>query len=144
MKKDEKVIVSDEHKKVVVDFASAVRTHMNLNEWDADIFFGDFENFHETNRTLAEIEIQENYLTCAIKINEEILAEIIRDENTEKLRLAIIHEFCHIIIDPLYFIAVDAQTNATMRYLEKERERAVCRVSQMVAKSFDDIICFIE
>lgn len=144
MQTDEKVIVSDEHKKIVVDFASLVRSYMNLDEWESDIIFGEFGDFDEDNRVIAEIEIQESYLMCVIKINEVILSEIIKDGDTEKLKIAVVHEFCHIIIDPLYFMACDAQTNNTMKFLEKERERAVCRVSSMVLKGFDGVISFTE
>jgi len=132
-------IVSDVNKQIIIEYCSKIREYLRLDEWEADIVFYDFDK----EDILAEICILESYLHCIIRVNEELTAKIIKENETEKLIDGLIHEFIHIIIDPLYRLAIDAQNNSTMPFLEEKREQAVCRVTGIILKEFKEPLVFI-
>ena len=57
----------------------------------------------------------------------------LNDKDNKNSERRIIHEFCHIITDPLYAVVLDFPSK---KQIENERERLTDHIAQIVNKHF--------
>lgn len=76
------------------------------------------------------------YLECTIFIGPECKEHWKRKEYEDIARI-ILHEFAHLVTEPLYLIGLDAVTNTSKQFLEDVRERQTSRIANIVFEQLD-------
>lgn len=77
-----------------------------------------------------EVSVRYPYKDVNVYYGPTALKEF-KEKNHGELRVSVIHELVHVIVDPLYFIGVERYT--TQDQLNNERERAVDHIAKVIA-----------
>jgi hypothetical protein len=75
----------------------------------------------------ATINIDTAYLSFIMKIYPIIFIKY-KAKMHEEIFDLILHEFCHILTEPLYIFGIEGVSNQTRRFLEDARERQTQRI----------------
>lgn len=124
--------LSKQNKAAIAEFLSKWKKKLNLAEWQGRVEFG--EEFDDPC-VFAEIHIDWTYLSFTILINEPMTIEHIEDGRVKDIKYYLVHELVHLLIDPMYILAEDAQSNQTRPCLNRVREQTVERITRLLVKA---------
>jgi hypothetical protein len=83
----------------------------------------------------AKISINYDYVWFRIFLSKSWLEDVIKENNFDELTEMLIHEFIHVYIDRMFFIADDESTKSQRIFLNNIRETTVERLSRLVFKT---------
>lgn len=117
----------------IVKQIEPLKRFLNLNEWEGIYKFSDLES-------TACITISEDYLTFNMELDREYVICCLEEKDFNGLTGVILHELCHIIIDPVYFLAIHKHggitcDHVTFPFVRQRRENAVERVSRIAQQT---------
>jgi len=138
-KTDLEKILTDEIKQLIAEFTGKIQKFMSLHEWVGEIVYPKW--IHDSDAA-GSISVDFDYLTFKISIDEKIFKRIIDDGKTKDITNILVHELSHVLIDPVYKMAIDSQTNHTMPFLEERREQAVQRITNIILKVLPEELYF--
>lgn len=119
------------YKKVVHDIIKEAKYVLLISHWNIDIYF--MKNDDEDG-AVATTDIGINgirYYNSSIRFFPQHF-ELYKDKDDYKFVQSIIHELCHIIIEPVYLIALDSVTNTSQKHLETLKEQTVEQIANIV------------
>lgn len=93
-------------------------------------FESEDENAHG-GRIAAKIRIDDRYLNFRISFYP-LVAKLYKEGNYRRIAEITVHEFAHILTEPLYRQAINAQTNMSGEMLEEIRERQTQRMTNVI------------
>jgi hypothetical protein len=115
----------------VIEICRELRWAFYVNEYRMDIdFMAEDDSKNENEKTAASIPINARYLTFRVKIFP-VLQEI-WEEDKDRFTEVLIHEFSHLLTEPIYEIAVNSISNKESEFLEDVRERQTQRISNII------------
>lgn len=118
--------------KYIFDICDALRAHFFMQEYTIFYEFDyDTMAFGESEEIAAQIDVDNVYLRYKI-ITRGALFDMYTKKRHEDIIETLIHEHCHALTDPLYKMAVDCQTNNTLKYLEDANERQTQRITNII------------
>ena len=118
-------------RKDVVEVCKKLRWEFFVNEYRMDInFVAEDDNKKDEEKTAASIPINGRYLTFKVNIYP-VLQEIWKEDKSRMCEI-LIHEFSHLLTEPVYDIAINAVTNREAEYLEDIRERQTQRITNII------------
>lgn len=79
----------------------------------------------------ASIRIDTTYLNFTITISD-VVYNAYKQEDFDSVRSILVHEFCHLLTEPIYNIAVNSITNTSIEFLEQTRERQTQRITNLL------------
>ena len=121
-----KKIVTDKQKKEINDYLKKWQTLLFLNEWKFELFY-----HNDPKDECLEITMQAEYKNAFLEINTETLFEKIKDKKEREE--AIVHELCHILIEPLVWLTNQAAEGR--KITGKEFRRCEESVTQHVTRA---------
>lgn len=119
------------YKKFTKNLVNKLKDHFMVQEWDIQLNWVMPEAHKEA---AAAIDITDSYLFANLFLSETMQDRWERG-HWESFIDTLVHEFSHIITEPLYNIAINGVTNTGSKYLEDTRERQTQRVTNLVLKS---------
>jgi len=121
-------------KRTLPDVIGKLCRKFNLQEWTGDVVYED----RMSGDTCAGIHIDEDYLDYTITVSSEKIRKYMNEPDAKTIFMDwMVHELMHIIVDPIYFMAVNSVTNMTGPFLESKREQAVQRLTNIMLKDID-------
>lgn len=106
-----------------------------LSHWSIDLCWEkDFSNVDGNTGVVAHIDVSGNYYQAAIHMLPTA-QDIYQDGDIDRLVLALVHEFCHILTEPLYEIAVHGVTSSCSNFLETVREQQTQHIAVIVMRN---------
>lgn len=111
-------------KQFVRKLTNYLKFEMYLHEWTVDMLYmeEDFEN------RAAAIDIGQSYFEAKIKIYP-LLYRMWKEGKHEDVARVIIHEFCHTLTEPLYYIAETNVSAKESTYVNHIREQQTQRIA---------------
>lgn len=110
-----------------------------LREWDIDIHYM-LEPKDGRPGVAAEIRTDHTYFNATITIYPRLLEYWKDTDGLETIKETLVHEFCHILTDPLYKVAIDSVSNSGQEFLETLREQQTQHIANIVKDSIPNII----
>lgn len=105
------------------------RSLVFAGEYFMDIQWGDDDDEDHKGRVCnAQIEIDETYLKIILTFYPN-LKRIFDNGDYYRVAKTVLHEFCHILTEPLYLESLPSVSNDTSHYLEQIRERQTERIT---------------
>ena len=83
----------------------------------------------------ASIRVDHTYLNFTINI-APLIFDYYKSGNFKEIKKVIIHEFAHLLTEPIYAVAIDAVANGAKGFLEDIRERQTQRIAHIL---YDEI-----
>lgn len=119
------------YKQFTRNLVEKLKDHFMIQEWDIQL---NWEMPEEHESAAAAINITDQYLFANLFLSDAMQT---RWENGDWFAFidTLVHEFSHIITEPLYVIAINGITNPASKHLEDTRERQTQRVTNLVMKS---------
>jgi len=105
-----------------------IRRVMYLCEWSIHVAYQ--EEPHAESNVQADITVDTQYLTATI--NLYLVVYELWKKKSPKVFEILVHEMCHILTDPLYYVAEKGVTKPEMAWLEELREQTTERMSQII------------
>lgn len=84
-----------------------------------------------TAQVVASISADHRYLECTIHITP-VLHDYWKQGSYERVARAVFHEFCHLLVDPVYFSFPHDKNKELQEYRNDIRERQVQRVAYAI------------
>jgi len=129
---------ADAYKDWVRAVVPRLREYFYLEAWHIDLVWEeDDSSAGGCSGVIAHIDINDSYLQAVIHMMPAS-REMFDDGDTEKLAFCLVHEFSHILTEPLYKVAVDATTNASANFLETIREQQTQRIALAVFRGIPE------
>lgn len=116
----------DHIEKLVVYFQPLVLA----SEYDIDVVFKETVST-DNESTAATMRIDEIYLNATMTIFPPTF-EMWKDGNYMAVAKVICHEWCHILTEPLYALALSSQSPITRPLINEVRERQTERLSKAI------------
>jgi hypothetical protein len=116
-------------KKLLIKACQELRDEFYCQEFELKVVFEDEVEGNED--VAAHIRTDFRYLNLTVYIRPPIL-RMYEAKDYRAIGECLIHEFCHILTDPIYKIAVDAITNSSHQFLEEVRERQTQRITNLI------------
>jgi hypothetical protein len=135
MKKQNKLTAKD----FILEIHDKYRAILGLNLWGYKIDLSKVAK-HTDDRngtTLAEISQNRSYLKYTITIYPELI-KMYDDKKNDEVKLAIVHELCHILTEPLYDIAINSCPPGVNFETEREREKLTETLAKFICKYEND------
>lgn len=107
-------------KKYINQACTKLRDDFYCQEFELEIVYEDEDKDNEG--VAAKIRTDFKYLGITIFIHPPVL-RMFGKKDYERIKEVLVHEFCHVLTDPIYKIAIDAVTNTSEKFLEEVRER---------------------
>lgn len=128
---------TDVYKDWVRAVVAELRGYFYLEAWHLDLVWED-ENCADNNAgVVAFIDINDSYLQAVIHMMPAAKT-MFEEPDIERLAFCLVHEFAHILTEPLYKVAVDAATNASSGFLETIREQQTQRIALAVFRGIPE------
>lgn len=110
-----------------------LRTAFFLGEYTMDLTWSE-ENKEKGGGTVAaDIRTDLRYLNFGITIYP-MMEKFYRDKQYFRIYECLVHEFSHVLTDPLYKIAIESVSNDGAEFLEDIRERQTQRITNIIIK----------
>lgn len=106
-----------------------LRTEFFCGEYRMDIQY--FDEITNEGKAVATIRTDTKYLNFTINVSDGVL-RLWREREYSRIAEILLHEFAHLLTDPLYDIAIDAITNTNKQFLEDVRERQTQRITNVI------------
>lgn len=120
--------LSVKNKMKIVKYIKNQQRRLDLMDWRGKVqFTNDIDE-----DVYAEIHIDWTYLGFTIFINEDMTVDKIRSEDQSDIKSYLTHELVHLLIDPIYVIALDGQSKQGKEYLNRVREQTVERITRII------------
>ena len=103
---------------------------LNLQEWNYTVKFEEKLD----DDIAASVIVDDDYLSFSVFFDSEKIKDTVKDKDYDEVTRWILHELIHVIVDPLYFIAVDGVTNTSIKFLKQKRENTVERFTNIIMK----------
>lgn len=116
--------------KDVKEICKKLRWEFYVNEYHMDIDWNDKDEDDGKFLACASISIDLKYLTFTINIFPNLQEMWTKDK--DKFIEVLVHEFSHLLTEPLYMFGVEAVTNPEQKHLEEIRERQTQRISNII------------
>ena len=110
--------------------------YFNLSDWNGAIRW-ELPAEKDEQTVAACIEINDKYLYATLYIGPALKKYWDNHDWVNFIDL-LVHEFSHILTEPLYDIAIDAVTNTSRKFLEEVRERQTQRITVLILKGLPD------
>lgn len=105
--------------------AANLKSHFYLNDWEMRIVFADRQPDDMQDGAMC-IETDSTYLRFRVTVFPAVYDDW-KDGRIEAVREYLLHEFCHIVLDPIYSLAKESMSNANrefyIRTLEQQTQR---------------------
>lgn len=125
--------MSQQYRKWVTDLVKQLGHHLNLLDWRVGLEFdGEAENL--SDGCVAFTRINARYLDSHI-VFTPLARQLYEDGEMSILRDCVIHEVCHILLNPLHEFAKQAASPQTEPQLTDILEQATQRFARIVAAS---------
>lgn len=118
-------------KKDVREVCKMLRTEFYVHEREFDIKWNSEDDVEDGRRTMAKIPIDNRYLTFTVEVYPALQTEWERSK--DYFLKVLIHEFSHLITEPLYTIAARATSEKESDFLEDIREQQTERIAIILA-----------
>jgi hypothetical protein len=124
------------------DIVKYLKTHFYLHAWHIHVVqmkdAKDKSNLECYNGedVLAGMASDSNYLESTLRLYP-LAKKMYKDGRYSEFGVVLVHEFCHILTDPLYKIAIDAVSNREGPNLEHVRENTTQLISVIVMPGID-------
>lgn len=118
-------------KKDVREICSKLRSEFFVGEYEMAIQWMNEDNEEDGKKTLASIPIDTRYLNFRVQIYP-ILQKYWLEDRHEFLN-TLIHEFSHLLTEPLYLLALKSMSEREQDYLEEVRERQTQRITNVIS-----------
>lgn len=128
------------YRSFVRNIASICQRVMFLNLYTIDIEYPQAskkEKRDDGNSCVAEIYTNHRYYSACITLYPETFQRWKR-KGKRSVADAIVHEFCHIITDPLYKRAYQTSNNENADFLEDLREQTTQHIANIVMAYLED------
>lgn len=113
-----------------------LREYFLLTQWQIDIVW---EKTQDTEGLLATIGTDHTYYKATLFITP-LFHEIYKSGDKRKCVETLVHEFSHILTDPLYDLAIRAVTNQTADHLESVREQWTQHIAVVILRNLPKYI----
>lgn len=104
-----------------------LREAFHLTEWDLELHF-----CQPDEDAAADINVDSTYLSAIIRVGSDILRQRYHARDSWQVMYTITHEFCHILTDPLFLVAVNGVTNSSVGFLRETNERQTTRIARIL------------
>jgi hypothetical protein len=125
---------ADAYKNWVRKVVPQLREYFYLEAWHIDLVW---ETDDSSPGMVAHIDIDGNYLQAVIHMMPAARA-MFEEPDTEKLAFCLVHEFSHILTDPLYDLAVRAVPESFSDFLTTIREQQTQRIALAVFRGIPE------
>ena len=88
--------------------------------------------------TAAAIRIDPTYLNFDVQISRQVF-EAYKKKDWFFIGSMFVHEFSHLLTEPIYLLAVSAVTNNEVKHLEDIRERQTQRVANVILYALREV-----
>lgn len=122
----------DAFKRHVHILASYLRRTVWAGEYDMSLVFRDADDDEVDGGAVpAEINVNSVYLFFQIRVTKHMLEDW-QEKNYGRVAKYILHEVCHILIDPVKQLAMRDAAPSQMKMFQEIVERQVCRVTNTI------------
>lgn len=90
-----------------------------------------FDEIPRYERAAAAIDISPTYLEATLKVSKQVLT-MWQAKDYQEIARVLVHEFAHLLTEPLYLIACDGTARVARDLLEDVRERQTQRIANIV------------
>jgi hypothetical protein len=115
----------------VMSLVKYLQSEFYLREWDIDVRFMPSPK-DKNGDVAAAIKTDHTYFNATVYVYPRLLEWWKDPASRGTVKEAIVHEFCHILTDPLYKIAIDAVSNSGAEFLETIREQQTQHISNII------------
>lgn len=118
-------------KKYIRGHCRELKEHFQFQEWEMFISWED----NDFEKRDAAIDVRPTYLEFTLRIYPQLMKPW-KDKNAHEIMTALVHEFSHILTEPLYKVGVDSITNTSKDFLEDIREQQTTKIARIIMKFF--------
>lgn len=104
-----------------------LREAFHLQEWDLELHFCEPDE-----DAAADINIDSTYLSAVVRVGSDQLRHHYGVKDSWQVMYTITHEFCHILTEPLFMVAVNGVTNTSVNFLRETNERQTTRIARIL------------
>ena len=116
--------------KYILEICEKLRWEFFVNEYQLTIAYSESRTL-DGEEVAATINTDLRYLTCKITIYPNLL-DCWKKQDLKTINECLVHEFAHIITDPLYELAVKAVSKREEEFLDEVRERQTQRITNIL------------
>jgi len=113
-----------------------LRQYFFLDQWRIELVW---EKTQEKEGLVASINADHSYYKATLFI-APLFQEWYKNGEKNKCIETLVHEFCHILTDPLYDLAIPAATNHTASHLEATREQWTQHIAVVILRNLPKYI----
>ena len=128
-------------KEYITNLCGELRREFFMNEWTIFYEFPEEKIEVGDGEVAAEIHICKTYLRFTLRIFP-LMKDFYKKKNHDDIIDVLVHEFCHVLTEPLYLFGAEAVSKQTGPFLEETREVQTERISSIICaqlgKSFYD------
>src|SRR5882762_145406 len=127
--------------KWIVKTAETLKSYFYFDDWSLEFSWRELDEDHDNATTVFSISSDDSYQL--IYLNIFPFAKVLWiEKDYNKLITGLVHEFCHVLTDPLYKFGINAASNQTGPFLENIRERWTQKIALVVLRSLPKKLWF--